>query len=65
MLPTILLPLKQTEHRPLIEEYFPTQLDRIEFWEIHDIDCAGPEETIPHLEREGVGIIERLEGSND
>jgi len=57
--------VKQTEHRPLIEEHFPTQLDRIEFWEVHDLDCAGPEETIPHLEREVLALIERLEGSKD
>jgi protein-tyrosine phosphatase len=57
--------MKETEHRPVIEERFTKHLERVEFWEIHDIDCAGPEEMIPHLEHEVLALIERLENSND
>jgi protein-tyrosine phosphatase len=57
--------MKEAEHRPLIEEQFPKHLERVEFWEIHDLDCAGPEETIPHLERKVLALIERLENSKD
>ncbi len=52
--------VKRTEHHPLIAEKFPTWLDRVEFWEVHDLDCAGPEEAMPHLEREVVALLERL-----
>jgi protein-tyrosine phosphatase len=41
--------VKATEHRPMVE-----------FWEVHDLDCAGPEEAMPCLEREVVELIERL-----
>ena len=52
--------VKETEHRPLIAAQFPAWLDRIEFWEVHDLDVAGPHEAMPHLEREVLGLIERL-----
>ena len=55
--------VKQTEHRSQIEARFPAHLDRVEFWEVHDLDCAGPEATIPHLEREVLALMERLEKS--
>src|SRR5688572_2672206 len=42
--------VKATEHRPLITQNFPTHLQRVEFWEVHDLDCVGPEVAIPHLE---------------
>ena len=52
--------VKQTEHRPLIERNFPTRLARVEFWEVDDLDCAGPEVAIPHLEREVAALMDRL-----
>lgn len=52
--------VKETEHRPLLETRFPAWLEFVEFWEVHDLDCAGPEEAIPHLEREVMGLMGRL-----
>lgn len=52
--------VKGSEHRPLIARRFPQWLDKIEFWEVHDIDCAAPEEALPHLEKEVLGLIRRL-----
>ncbi len=52
--------VKATEHRPMIERRFPTWPERVEFWEVHDLDCAGPEEAMPCLEREVVALIGRL-----
>jgi protein-tyrosine phosphatase len=52
--------VKETEHRPMIERMFPTWLDRVEFWEVHDLDCAEPDEAIPQLEREVTELIDRL-----
>jgi len=54
--------VKELEHRPMIERRFPTWLERVEFWKVHDLDCAGPEEAFPHLEREVIGLMERLSG---
>ena len=52
--------VKEDEHRPLIRSRFPTILDRVEFWHVHDVDCAGPDVAMPHLEREVTGLMERL-----
>jgi protein-tyrosine phosphatase len=52
--------VKATEHRPMIEGRFPEWLKRVEFWEVHDLDCAGPEEAMPCLEQEVVGLMNRL-----
>jgi protein-tyrosine phosphatase len=52
--------VKEAEHRPMIERTFSKWLDRVEFWHVHDLDYCGPEETIPHLHREVVGLVERF-----
>ncbi len=52
--------VKEAEHRPLIRQRFPTILDRVEFWQVHDVDCAGPEVAMPPLEREVLGLMGRL-----
>jgi len=52
--------VKEAEHRPMIEEKFPTWLDRVEFWHVHDLDYWEPEKAIPTLDREVAGLVERL-----
>ena len=52
--------VKEAEHRPLIQRKFPTWLERVEFWHVHDIDCCGPNEALPHLDREVAALVERL-----
>jgi protein-tyrosine phosphatase len=41
---------------------FPTWMERVEFWEVHDLDRARPEQAIPHLEDEVMRLIDRLAG---
>jgi protein-tyrosine phosphatase len=43
--------LKQSEHRPLMQQLFPDWESRIEYWHVHDIDCASPEESFSYLRR--------------
>lgn len=52
--------VKEAEHRPLIQRNFPHWLERVEFWHVHDLDCSGPEWTIPHLDREVTALVEKL-----
>lgn len=52
--------VKETEHRPMVAERFPDWLARIEFWEVHDLDAATPDETLAHLEREVTRLLDRL-----
>lgn len=53
--------VKETEHRPLMQARFPECLEKVEFWEVHDLDCVGPDVALPHLEREVLALIKRLE----
>jgi protein-tyrosine phosphatase len=52
--------VKEAEHRPLIDARFAKWRDRIEYWQIHDLDCAMPEEAIPQLEREVMTLLEHV-----
>lgn len=52
--------VKEAEHRPLIQTRFPAMMQKVEFWHVHDLDCAGPDVAFPHLEREVAALIERL-----
>lgn len=53
-----------TEHRPLITARFPEWLDKIEYWEVHDIDFTSPEEALPQLEKEVTALMERLKSDS-
>jgi protein-tyrosine phosphatase len=52
--------VKEAEHRPLIERHFPQWRERVEYWHVHDLDCATAAEAIPHLEREVMSFLDRL-----
>jgi protein-tyrosine phosphatase len=52
--------VKRTEHWALMQSRFPDWLDRVEYWEVHDLDFARPDVTIPHLEREIHDLSHRL-----
>jgi protein-tyrosine phosphatase len=52
--------VKEAEHRPLIEDKFPAWIERVEFWEVHDVDCAEADEAIPILENQVLELLVRL-----
>ena len=52
--------VKEQEHRPMIQREFPGWLEKVEFWHVHDLDCCGPEEAIPHLNQEVTGLLLKL-----
>ena len=55
-----IIAVKETEHRVLIREHFPAYEERIEFWEVHDVDCAPPHEALPQLRRHVEDLVERV-----
>jgi protein-tyrosine phosphatase len=57
--------VKEREHRPLVESRFPNWRERVEYWHVHDLDCAMPDEAIPHLEREVMSLLDRLAASSN
>ena len=52
--------VKEAEHRPMIQQNFSQWLDQVEFWHVHDLDCSGSDEAIPHLDREVAALLLRL-----
>ncbi|HEY3393197.1 MAG TPA: hypothetical protein VGK58_10840, partial [Lacipirellulaceae bacterium] len=55
-----IIALKEAEHRPLVDMHFARWRDRVEYWHVHDVDCALPVDTIAHLEREVFRLLEQL-----
>jgi protein-tyrosine phosphatase len=56
----LVVALKEAEHRPLLEEMFPDWADRVTYWHVDDLDCAGPAETFEKLDRELIPLLARL-----
>jgi protein-tyrosine phosphatase len=52
--------LKRDEHLPLVSRKFPDWIERIEFWQVHDIDFASPEHAIPQIEDAVHELVRRL-----
>jgi protein-tyrosine phosphatase len=56
----LVIAVKEAEHRSMLVRDFPAHVDRVEFWHVHDIDCAEPCDTIADLERRVASLVSRL-----
>jgi len=52
--------VKEAEHRPIVEARFAKWRHLVEYWHVHDLDCAQPDATIAHLEREVLSLLAGL-----
>src|SRR6187455_2612648 len=43
----LVVALKEAEHRPLMTERFPTWVERVEYWAVHDLEDRGRPSTRP------------------
>jgi len=59
----LVIALKEVEHRPLVQKRFPDWTSRIEYWHIHDIDHAHPDDALAELEQLVRGLVDRLKRS--
>ena len=57
----IVVAVKESEHRPVIDIFFPEWTDRVEYWNVDDLDCATPEVSLPHLEKKVRALVTRLQ----
>jgi protein-tyrosine phosphatase len=55
-----IIAVKETEHRPLVEKQFPAWRERVEYWHVHDLDCAMPVDALAHLENELLRLLDQL-----
>jgi protein-tyrosine phosphatase len=61
----LVVAVKESEHRELIAAQFPDWSERVEYWDVDDLDCAGPEQALPYLEDRVRALIARLQGEAD
>jgi protein-tyrosine phosphatase len=52
--------VKEAEHRTLVETKFPNWRDTVEYWHVHDLDCATPTQTFAQLEQEIAQLLAGL-----
>jgi len=52
--------LKESEHRPMMREQFPAWEDRVEYWSVHDLDFASPEEALPQIEARVLAMVDEF-----
>ncbi|MGC4007395.1 MAG: hypothetical protein QM811_31430 [Pirellulales bacterium] len=46
---TLIVALKEAEHRPKLLRDFPDWTDRVEYWHVHDVDCSHPRDALSEL----------------
>ncbi|GMU20992.1 MAG: hypothetical protein AMXMBFR13_10880 [Phycisphaerae bacterium] len=56
----LVIALKKSEHRPLIGEQFADWVDRVEYWQVHDLDVCGPDEALSEIEEQVEALVARL-----
>lgn len=57
---TLIFALKEAEHRPLMKQLFPAWENRVEYWQVHDLDAAAPDVSIPAIEELLIRVFERV-----
>jgi protein-tyrosine phosphatase len=60
----LVIALKETEHRPLLVQRFPSWPDRIEYWHIDDLDVAASETALAATDQEVIKLLARLSRAN-
>ena len=52
--------LKEAEHRRYVRQRFSRWMDRVEYWHIHDLDGADPQDACAQIERQVRELIVQL-----
>jgi len=56
----IQIALKKSEHFHRMQKQFPQWANRINYWNVHDIDVAQPVESLKDIEGKVLSIIDRI-----
>ncbi len=56
----LVVAVKEGEHRVMMRQQFPAWEDRIEYWNVDDLDCATPDEALPVCQMFVEAIVERF-----
>lgn len=58
----LIVAVKESEHRPMLETRYPGWADRVRYWGIHDLDQASSAEALPRLDAHVRALVRELEG---
>ncbi|HEY4107141.1 MAG TPA: low molecular weight phosphatase family protein [Polyangiaceae bacterium] len=61
---SVVIAVKETEHRPLLESRFPDFAGKVEFWQVDDVGDAPPSVALPLIEKNVRALIQRLARGN-
>jgi protein-tyrosine phosphatase len=59
---TLIVALKEAEHRPLLQARHPHWAERVEYWHVHDLDFAPVEQALAAIQQRVRELIARLDG---
>jgi protein-tyrosine phosphatase len=60
----LVIALKEAEHRPLLQLYFPGWEDRVTYWHIHDVDQTQPADALAEIQRLVIELVDELDSSS-
>ena len=55
-----IIALDEVEHHPMMKEMFPKWADKIEYWNVHDIDFTAPDEALDVLRKQTEALSAEL-----
>lgn len=53
--------MDETEHRPMLDHYFPGFSDKVHFWQFQDVQFKEPGEVLPDLAEKVLLLVKDLE----
>jgi low molecular weight protein-tyrosine phosphatase len=56
----VVVAVKGAEHRPFVERYFPSWVDRIRYWNVDDVPHVPPEAALTILDAEVRALLAEL-----
>lgn len=60
----LVVALKREEHHAMMQHQFPEWVERIRYWDVHDLDVWSPAQTLPAIETRVQSLIAELSTSS-
>jgi protein-tyrosine phosphatase len=52
--------MDESEHRPMVDHYFPGYTDKVHFWKVQDVQFVDPEDALPELAEKVMLLVKDL-----
>lgn len=62
---SLVIAIDEWEHRPMMEKHFPHWVDRIQYWQVADIQDVEPEVALFALESRVRNLLEQLKNESN